>query len=318
MFEYNKYSNYRFEQICTKRYKEAIEYFSSQGINEEIKRKLNGILYEGGYDDFSVNRGANSPDNASYEEERRINFASLLLSDPKTFEKIEKDNILLFHGTNSNALNDIFKEGMRSESEIVKQGDEVLTGEFSRPSHPRKFISFTDQINLALGYATLRPTSNAKGNSSFGVLIGISTNDLQGNSEIKTTHVDSDLPEIGIMKKLPNKYIRLIAVPETKVQEVSNMVKEYNIQNINIVPAEGIVNSVIIGNNFKFNPIHVKPDSLIIQDKKDNNKKFEISDIKDLSEKQKMSNIKRTYLKLKNIIFRDREGDKDIEHSKDE
>lgn len=151
-------------------YMKAIEFFEKQAPNEDIRKKVHEILYQGRYSSFIVDSNMTVPDDFFYEANRRIGFASLLVSDSQTAKTIIENNVTLFHGTNSNSLKGILKYGMCSEANNIREGRAILTGEFSC-SIPREFISFTDDMNVALNYASIKPGSDSKGNSSFGMLI---------------------------------------------------------------------------------------------------------------------------------------------------
>ena len=282
-------------------YKRCVENLINRAPNEETKNKLTKILLEGGYDKFTVNSNITTPNNEMHETERRLIYASLLLTDPQTFEKIEKRNLTLFHGTNSNALKDILNNGMQSEYEIIKRGKEVLTGEFSRPK-PRNFISFTDNLEIALAYASIKPSSKAKGNSSFGLLVAISTEDIINNNNILTTHVYSDMPEIGIINHLPQEYIKMIAVPQCKIKEVNKLVKKYKLDGIEVVPAEGIINAISLMYNARGYEVSEDSDCLLINEKKAESKVFTSEDIKQIAQGMRAGRIKAIYSKLKEKI----------------
>lgn len=308
---YSKYSDYSFSQLGNDMYKKAIEsFFKKAQDNEDIRNKLKRILYEGGYDDFTVNSDLANKDKPEYEINRRLNFAGLLISDPETFETIAKNNVILFHGTNSNALPDILKEGMQSESEIIKSGKEVLTGEFS-PIQPRGFISFTSQFSLALNYAKLKPSTKTNSKQSFGAFIGISTNDLnEDNNELSTVWSDSNMPEVGIKKHLPAKYIRVIAVPSSKIGEVSEMIKQYGLEQIDVVPAEGIVNAVALTESCYYGKSNISDPNCLIINGSANNKEFKWDDVRDLTQDRRIRGIRKLYLQLRDkILKKDKEMD---------
>lgn len=308
---YSKYSNYEFSQLCyNDMYQKAIECFLKQvQDNEGIREKLKGILYEGGYDDFTVNSNMTAPDAPMHEIDRRLNFSGLLISDYNTFEKLAQNNVILFHGTNSIALPDILRNGVQSESEIIRRGGKVLTGEFS-PTQPRNFVSFTDKLSLALKYATKKPSIKSKNDTSFGVFIGISTNDLKGE-DISTIRIPSCTPEIGLIEQLPAKYIRVIAVPNSKIQEVKKMVNENGLDQIEVVKAEGIVNAIALTESYyAIAPDIPNPDCLIIKGSSDIGKTFTTEEVRELAQTRKLGSIKNLDLKLKgkemdNDVIRD-------------
>ena len=170
--------------------------------------------------------------NPHIERKRRLGFAYVLATNPETFSILTKNNINLFHGTNSNALTNILKYGMQSVDELTTKGIDVSTGEkWSRIGGKRSFISFTDDIDTAMDYTSLTNQENeAFQEETFGVLIGLSSKYLK---ELKTCRIDSDIPEIGIMDNVPLEYIEFIAVPEEKVEFVQKMV---NNKNTKVVP----------------------------------------------------------------------------------
>ena len=100
-------------------------------LPEETKIIVKGILYDGGYDGFSVNSTITAPDNPKYEAYRRLNMAALAIIAPEDYKVIPENKVNLFHGTNSNALENILKYGVCSESEALKRGLAVLSGEFA-------------------------------------------------------------------------------------------------------------------------------------------------------------------------------------------
>lgn len=137
-------------------YKTLCDHLLSLAKNNEIKTKMEYILYEGKIGEFSVDSGL-MKNNEILEEKKRAGYAYVLASNPETFEKFYENNINLFHGTTSNALSNILKYGMMSLEAQNKNGIDNMTGEtWSRiENHPRKFISFTDDLDLAMDYASV-------------------------------------------------------------------------------------------------------------------------------------------------------------------
>ena len=316
-FFYSKYSNYDQEQICDNFFKKTARDLEERNMDKKTAGLLQKILYEGGFDDFTVNTNRTNKDNPRLEAQRRKCFASLLLSDPKTFDLIVKNNILLFHGSNSNALADILQNGLNSESNIIENGRKITTGEFS-PAKPREFISFTNQMDLALQYATLQPTFQANDEKSYGVIFGISIDDINNHSEdIRTARVGSDTPEIGILKHLPREYIKMIAVPQKHIEEVLSMIEKYGVKGINIVPAEGIVEAVLEADKYRYGTEWLNPDCLEINGKSNYSKKFGKDDFKKVAEtkERKTSKIKQVFDRLKSELMKIK-GDKD-EYARD-
>ena len=163
-------------------------------------------MYDGGFDGSSVSSRETAPDNLSYEICRRLNMATLAIESPKTYKTILKNKVKLFHGTNSNALENILKHGVCSEAEALERGIPVLSGEVANTS--RKYISFTDSLNHAVGYSTLKPSVNAPKDTSFSVVIGISTEALD-SPEVLSSRLHTSVPEIGIRNHLSTKHIKL-------------------------------------------------------------------------------------------------------------
>lgn len=269
MFCYSKYSNYNLFDINNRGYNAAVERLLIQAKNcpEEIYKKVYAILFEGGFEGFSVNSNITTPDNRDHEVCRRLNLASLLIFDPQTFDVIYRNNAILYHGTNSNALETILQHGMYSKAKALKNGLQVLSGETSYL--PRDFISFTDKLNLALGYSTFSPSADVQDKPSFSVLIGISADDLRNpNREISTSRISSDTPEIGIWHELSTKYIKFIAVPGSKVPEVRSLIEHYGLDQIEVVPSEGIALSTNAAAEYNPDQEYIcRPEDLIIAGK---------------------------------------------------
>ncbi len=151
----------------------------------------------------------------------------MLATNPETFEILTKNNVKLFHGTNANVLPSILSHGINSVDQLSKKGITVSTGEkWSRTNNERSFISFTDDLDTALEYASIKPSKDAQKETSFGVLLGISPNDI---TKMKTCTVHSDIPEIGIMDNVPLEYIKVIAVPKSKVNFVRKLITDNRI-----------------------------------------------------------------------------------------
>lgn len=166
--------------------------------------------------------------NSTIEMSRRASIAYMLATTPDTFDMLSKNNINLFHGTNISALPSIMNHGLKSFDELQKDGVDVLTGEsFTRKYRKRDFISFTDDLETAIGYSGIPTTSkNSEIDNSFGMIIGISSNDIDS---LRPCTVHSDIPEIGIKNNIPLEYIKFIAVPENKVHFVQKLVDDLSI-----------------------------------------------------------------------------------------
>ena len=138
-----------------------------------------------------------------------------------------ENNINLFHGTNVNALPNILKYGMKSVDEQSSDGIVTATGEeWSRINGKRDFISFTEDVDTALDYASFTPKEENSTLESFGVIIGISSSSLK---QLKTCRVHSNLSELGIADNIPLEHIKSIFVPEDKVEFVQKLVGTNNI-----------------------------------------------------------------------------------------
>ena len=215
---------------------------------KKLEEKWNGILYEGGFDNFSVNgtfhmeRDVLYKNNPAIEARKRLDMAYILLRTPQMISTIQKGNAHFFHGTNANALPSILIHGLNSVDKSTENNIAVTTGEEStRINGKRGFISITDSIDEALQYANITSNDNAKGLLNFGVVIGVS---LEEMSNVKTVRVISDIPEIGIADNLPVTHIKFIAVPDDKVEFVEKMVGQKNIE----VVSMNMLDSYFIGN----------------------------------------------------------------------
>lgn len=191
------------------------------------RNKLIGIFYHGCYGDYKC-KGSSSKDNASLEFGRRKNLIELSEKNPDAFKQIVKNNLHLFHGTNSNALPGIIKYGLLSEHELKKEDNPIVTGERNTrlANQSRSFISFTDQIDVALKYSKIPPSAEAK-YSSFGIILGISEDDIK---DLETFKVPSDFPELGIIGNLPPAKIKTIFAPEDKMEYISRLLSGTNIE----------------------------------------------------------------------------------------
>ena len=222
----SKYSYFTSNQIITPNYQKLCTQILDMIKDKKIREKCSKILYEGGYDSFSVNSGMTKND-PFIEREKRAQFAYLLASNPKMFEIMAKNNVNLFHGTNANALPQILQYGMKSGEALSKMGLTVSTGEeWSRKwaGKQRNFISFTDELSTAMYYSSIQPSSDKTSISSFGVLIGISSDDAK---KMETTYIQgTNLIETGIVDSVPLEKIRIIAVPKNQVKFVRKLIND--------------------------------------------------------------------------------------------
>ena len=211
-----KYGNY--DKTC--------ETFFSLAEDKKTLDKLKAILYDGELDNYSAKSGFHCRDNPKIEIRRRIALASVLLTNPETFDFFIKNDICIFHGTNANALPGILKYGINSHAVLEEKGVPVLTGEAStRMYRKRNFISFTDVLDIAEDYSTLlSPDGEQK--LSFSVVIGVSQEEMNNSMIIP---IDSDVSEIGVDKHFPLESISCICVPEEKVNFVKKIVNDRRI-----------------------------------------------------------------------------------------
>ena len=214
-----------------------------------LEGKWNGILYEGGFDNFSVNGSFNMEkevlykNNPTIESAKRLNMAYLLLTNPQMFEVIQKSKSCFFHGTNANALPSILKYGINSVDTSIENDIAVTTGEeWSRINGKRSFVSLTDCLNVALSYADmeLKDNNSTKALLNFGVLIGASFEDMNG---LRVHGVSSDISEIGVSGNLPVDHIKLIAVPDDKVEFVKKIIGKKDIDVVSMNMRDAFFNS---------------------------------------------------------------------------
>ena len=262
-----------------------------------IRKKLNGILYDGGYDNFSVDSKLTTHSNEWTEQSKRASMAYTIATTPNTFEEFKKNNIVLFHGTNSNALPGILKYGMKSGDRLTKEGVEVTTGEGStRGRGQRSFISFTDDLGTAIDYSRLLPSKQQDSLDSFGVVIGISKDDIHN---LRICNVGSDVPEVGIKDSIPLEYIKSISVPADKVEFVKKMC---NNDNIAITPLDlnekffSFYESQLFIDDQKFQE-HIHN-----SENKKNDKLFTNIEVKSLTLGRTISRIREMYNRVKEKI----------------
>lgn len=294
---YSKYSDYSPEQIKTEDYEKLCEQLLSLAKDKNIKEKMQAVLYEGGFDDFSVNTGL-TKNNQFIERKKRIGYAYLLATNPETFDILTKNDINLFHGTNANTLPNILKYGMQSVDEQSSKGIVSSTGEeWSRIGGKRDFISFTDDIDTALDYSSITPLKDTSTQESFGVLIGMSSNSL---SQLKTCRVHSDLPELGILNNIPLEQIKTIAVPEDKVEFVRKIVgnNQIIVTPISIDEKFYYIDSESGEISFDFEKIK----QLAEEKKQTTRTTFNSNEIEEISKTRRISRIQSIYGKIKETI----------------
>ena len=215
--------------------------------NDEQKEKLEGVLYEGGYNGYKLCSEVCSKNNSYLEMERRLAMGYLLVRNEDTFDELVSSNINLFHGTNSWALFGIIQNGLQSTEHLEASGIELKTGEEStRTKYARDldFVSLTDILDIAEEYSQVKEEDRNKG--IFNVLIGTSSDEL---SSLKKITVSSDISEVGV-SSLPLKSIRMIGVPSDKVDYVKKIV---NNEKIKVLGVDGIEEKFYYMDNLETN-----------------------------------------------------------------
>lgn len=197
-------------------------------VAEKDKDELSKILYEGKIGDYGLHteKFSITHDNPYIEARRRISMAYLFLNDRETYEYFKQNDIILFHGTNANALPGIAKNGLLSGANIEGNGDKVLSGEwYTRGRRQRSFISFTDVLDIAEDYACM--------DKNFPVLVCTSPGALIYNN-VKQVPVMSDVSEFGFDGIVPIEAIKCICVPKDKIDYVKKIINNPNIKILGI------------------------------------------------------------------------------------
>ncbi len=224
-----EYSDYGLEGIKedVPGYQKLCDMFLGLAKDKETKDKLESILYRGGYEDYGMASNLGGIDNYVIEAQRRAATADLLIRNPKTFDSLSKNNVNIFHGSNANALPNILKYGLMSIDEAAENGITVTTGEvWSRRNGSRSFISVTDDLEVAKRYSTIRGQGKDE-NLCFGVIIGTTKEDAKKSGICR---IHSDVPEIGLRKRIAPESIKSLMVPSEKVEFVKKMVGRQNIE----------------------------------------------------------------------------------------
>lgn len=295
------YSNYLIEQITSPMYKQVAEKLLSQAKNEDIIRKMKGILYEGGFDNFSINgefsteREVLFKNNPMMEASKRLNMAYLLLTNPKMIDVMQQTGAAFFHGTNANALPNILKYGINSVDRSRENNIEVTTGEeCSRINGKRSFVSLTDCIDVSLTYAGINHNSeNMKDQLlNFGVIAGVSFHNMK---DIKTIPIHSDISEIGVRDNLPLDHIKFLAVPKDKAEFVEKLVGEKNIEVVGMDLNDAFY---ILDFSSKLKALEsYREDSV---DTKTTSQTFSKEDVKKVVKTRRFSKIKEIFADIKN------------------
>ncbi len=294
------YSNYSIDQITSPIYEQVAQKLLSLAKNEEMKRKMEGILYEGGFDNFSINgnfameREVLFKNNPTIEASKRLNMAYLLLTNPKIIDVMQRTGSVFFHGTNANALPYILKYGINSLDRSQENNIKVITGEeFSRIHGKRGFVSVTDCIDISLTYAGINPNSkNMKEQLlNFGIIAGVS---FQNMEDIRTISINSDISEIAVKDNLPLEHIKFLAVPKDKEEFVKKLVGEKNIE---IVGMDLDDKFYILNFSNKLKTLESYREESV--DTKTTSKTFTKEDVKKAVETRRFSKIKEIFAKIK-------------------
>ena len=289
------------EQLMSDRkYSELCEILINMADNNETKNKLEKILYEGKYYDFSVKSNIRCKDNPRIEAARRISMAYLLVDSENIFDYFVSNNINCFHGTNSSALPNILKYGVSSVDEQKRIGLEVSTGEeWSRVNGGRSFTSFTDVLDTAINYSSFKANER---DSSFEVIIGTSSDELE---KLGIVPVWSDISEIGVKNSLNVNSIKVICVPSNKVNYVKRLVGN---KNINVMGFSGI-DKRFYWSDFSYY-LEYYP-SLFEEYKNKKVKKtiFSIDDIREVASSRPLSRINSVLNKIKSFLKEDYSDD---------
>ena len=265
-----------------------------------LEGKWDGILYEGGFDDFSVNgsfhmeRTVLYKNNPIIESKKRLNMAYLLLTNPQMIEVIQKSSGYFFHGTNANALPSILRYGINSVDTSIENNIDVSTGEeWSRIKGKRSFVSLTDCLDVALSYANMKTKDNnsTKELLNFGVVIGASFEDMNG---LSVSGVSSDISEIGVSGNLPVDHIKFLAVPDDKVEFVKKMVGQKDIEVVSMD-----MRDVFFISDFRKNLNMLEQSKENIKSPKPPYPTYFKDDVKPLVNERKTSKIKEIFEALK-------------------
>ena len=220
--EYTFFSPEEFQYSMYEKIAKELERFPK---NEEERAIMDGILFQGGYQEYSVNSFGEAMNrwNSSIEARRRISMAYLISQYPETFDYLRKNNVGLFHGTDSMALPGIINGGLKSFEKIKKDGEEIVSGEkwtmdYRSRNNSGNFISMSDDLETIFDYSMC---NGSKNDGKFGVVIGINQDAFK---QLRTCTVHSDTTEVGIREHIPSELINFIGVPEDKVELVRKMV----------------------------------------------------------------------------------------------
>ena len=299
------YSDYPYEQLIkeAKNYQNACQLFLQLTTNKSMREKMQSILYNGGYQNYSLNTGLANKDNPMLEIQRRLSMGYLLLTNEEAFDYFVENNINLFHGTNISALPSIIKYGVNSSLRSINNGIDVTTGERStRTVHERSFVSFTDVLDVARDYSTIRPEKNDD-RLSFGVVIGTSKSDAIAAG---TMIVRSEICEVGIKDNLPKESIKIICAPLDKLEFVKKIVDGTDIK---VFAIPSIYDNFYYADEYSIGGVEI--DFPRLERFRNNYVKqdltFTLEQIKDVSEKRLISNLKKQLERFKNLFAKEEE-----------
>lgn len=291
-----EYSYYRLEDIneSIASYQEICDLFINLTNNNNIKNIMSEILYNGGYNGFSISSKLSNRDNPLIEGQRRLAIAYLLLTNPDTFVNLMENKINLFHGTNANALPSILKYGLNSAEASEKLGIKVTTGEGGKV---RNFVSLTDCLNIAADYSSFE-AQNPNEELSFKVIVGTTSDDAL-SAGIK--RVSSDIPEVGIRNSLPLENIKVLCVPSSKVSFVEKLT---NGTDIKVLPMDETDKRFYYIDEVGYVSIDEELLEKFRNKEMSKDKTFTKEEIKDLSKTRLISKIKNKLEEIKQIMER--------------
>lgn len=293
--------NFTIDQLMAdKTYKELCDILIGMAKDDEMKYKLEKILYEGVIEEYLIKSDIRCKDNPRIEASRRISMAYLLVDSSDTFNYLSSNHINCFHGTNSNALPNILKYGLSSVDEQKKNGLDVSTGEaWSRVNGGRSFISFTDVLNTAIDYSSFKNNPN---DSSFEVIIGTSSDELK---KLGVVPIWSDISEIGVKNTLDVNSIKVICVPDDKVNYVKRLVGN---RNIKVMGFNGI-NKRFYASDFSY---YLEFYPTLLEEYKKNiykKNKFSNEDVRDVAFSRTSTKISQIFDKIKRFLKGDYDDD---------
>ena len=230
-------------------------------------------------------------------------MAYLLATYPETFEVVEKNNVDLFHGTRFSALPTIMKYGLDNYNKLIENNINVTTGEeWSRGLSGRKFVSLTDDLDTASGYSSFPEKNDAI--KSFGVVLGMSSENIK---KLRVRGIQSDCVEIGVFDNIPVQYIKMIGVPEDKVEFVQRLI---NNDTIKVLPMQLDVEKFFYGWN-EYDLIFSQEDfEKAIETTKPKKQQFSKEQMEKLAKGREKSGIQHVFQKIKNLLNRGKENGK--------